>query len=82
MKVKIKVVYPDTLADDASICGLDAELLAMADAVQLNSRDAEPHLGVEDTRQRLEVEEEDEENEAADMFADHGLMWADMLEVE
>lgn len=82
MKVQIKVIDPNTLSDNAGICGLDPESFAVADRVELDGSDTQTHLGVKDARQGFEVEEKDEENEAAEVPADHGLMGPDMLKVE
>lgn len=48
----------------------------------MNGGDTETHLGMKDTRDGFEVEEQDQEDQATEVFADHGLMWADMLKVK
>jgi len=82
VKVEIQVIKPDALAHDARVCGLDAELLAVPQRVELDSSNAQAHLGVEDAREGLEVAEQHDEDEAAQVLSDERLVWAHVLEVE
>lgn len=82
MKVEIEIIDPDAFPDNAGVYGLDPEPFAVADRVELNGGDTKTHLGVEDAWDGFEVEEQDQDDQASEVFADHGLMRADMLKVE
>jgi len=82
MKVEVQLIDPDTLTDNAGVCGIDSETPAMPQRVELHHRDPQSHLGVKDAGQRLEVEQEHEQGEATNMFADHSLVRTHMLKIE